>query len=69
MDSARLIVIWPFGYVATMLHVVFARFFCSRSIFEFCNSIGTFRTWHSCLAMSVHGGKADLTVASADFRV
>src|SRR6476661_6665506 len=35
------------------------RDFRRRSIFDFCNTIGTFQTCRSSLTMAVHGGRAD----------
>ena len=37
-----------------------SRDFLGRSIFDFCNNIGTFQTCRVGLTMSVDGGKADL---------
>ena len=41
-----------------------ARFFMSSAM----SLLGTFRTWLAGLTMSVHWGKADLAITSADFR-
>ena len=42
-----------------------SRDFRRRSIFDFCNSIGTFRTCRGGPTMSVHRGKADIAVERA----
>jgi len=45
------------------------RDFRRRSIFDFCNTIGTFQTCLSSLTMSVHGGRADSLRTAHHFRV
>ena len=44
------------------------RNFRSGSIFDFCNTIGTFRTLPNSMTMSGRQGKADLNNAGVDIR-
>jgi hypothetical protein len=46
-----------------------SRDFPGRSIFDFCNNIGTKRTNGNGLTMSVLEGKADFPVTHPDFSV
>jgi hypothetical protein len=43
-----------------------SRDFSGRSIFDFCNNIGTKRTCRANLTMSVDGGKTDLTLGCTE---
>src|SRR5471032_3311634 len=45
-----------------------SRDFWCRSIFDFCNNIGTFRTSVTGPTMSVRGRKADVKIARAEVR-
>ena len=45
-----------------------SRDFPGRSIFDFCNNIGTLRTSAAGATMAVRGGRADLPASSVDSR-
>ena len=66
----------PSSFVSTLRSMAVAesaknqllRNFRSGSIFDFCNTIGTFRTLPNSMTMSGHQGKADLNNAGVDIR-
>ena len=56
------------AWAARMSKNQLSRDFPGRSIFDFCNNIGTLRTSAAGATMAVRGGRADLPASSVDSR-